>query len=460
MDEQFIQAINHIVGICGVTDIAHKQRVITHLGATTVKHLLLLDSAEISSLSSRLTKLPAQQRVFLTSVQLVQLCGMMNLLRDHKARGVDLTPDAIMGITEDHLSSFIEQAKVDDLSSGVGGEAVSAPDKFDPYKWVDWHLKMMNYFKNKKGCNKIPLYYVVRETLGVEEIQALSSPQDRKCYEAPHTGPHFISDNRSVWLILKDKLISTPAWEWIRSFEKSQNGKEAVSALRTHYNGRDQKLMRIAMANQKIKAASYTEERQYPFEKFATDLKGAFETLRECGEPMTEGAMVRTMTEKIRSNNIGVCSAVEYVNTHVDMKENFNLAVSMLSERVASHYRAQVEPVRRRISKTNRNPNQRNRNGIPKRVNGVDLSDIKKRFDRDEWNRIPQDIKSRIIQANRKVAGTTSTNENGRNGTDADGGKQDTTAKDSPQEKKGGGAQGFGKRAYLNDQNPRGPKRN
>ncbi len=66
------------------------------------------------------------------------------------------------------------------------------------------------------------------------------------------------------------------------------NGRLATQSLCRHYDCRDQRQVRIVTATNILQTAHYQGERTHPWEKYATQLKGAFETLHENGEPKQE----------------------------------------------------------------------------------------------------------------------------------------------------------------------------
>ena len=89
-------------------------------------------------------------------------------------------------------------------------------------------------------------------------------------HQVSHNGLEFEKDNRTTWLIIKNLLVDTVAWSWIKSLDKKEDGKSAMKFLRTHYDGPGAVLTRIAAANQILKNIQYTNEQTFPFERYVT----------------------------------------------------------------------------------------------------------------------------------------------------------------------------------------------
>ncbi len=94
---------------------------------------------------------------------------------------------------------------------------------------------------------------------------------ERRIYQAPLQGVHYRADTRSVWLVLKNLLADTTAWEWIRSHEKTQSDQAAMESLRQHYDGRDQRHARIATATNTLQSAHIRRKGPIPGKSMLTN---------------------------------------------------------------------------------------------------------------------------------------------------------------------------------------------
>ena len=92
--------------------------------------------------------------------------------------------------------------------------------------------------------------------------------------------------------------------QWIESYDDPQHGRNAMIALRSHYNGPGAKLKRIAAANQSLENLHYNQEQTFSFEKYITVMQGAFNILRDSEEEKRETEKVCTLCKKITSKNV------------------------------------------------------------------------------------------------------------------------------------------------------------
>ena len=98
------------------------------------------------------------------------------------------------------------------------------------------------------GDTKIPLAHVTREHAEVPERRTPPEPDGGYCMptrkdelirRAPLNGPAYRADNSKVFAMLKSVFFGTTMWSWIKSHAKSQNGRNAYLALKTHYFGEE-----------------------------------------------------------------------------------------------------------------------------------------------------------------------------------------------------------------------------
>ena len=47
----------------------------------------------------------------------------------------------------------------------------------------------------------------------------------------------YMEDNKKVYLKLKEYLVETDGWAWIKTFDRSQDGQAAYQSWVNHYNG-------------------------------------------------------------------------------------------------------------------------------------------------------------------------------------------------------------------------------
>ena len=102
-----------------------------------------------------------------------------------------------------------------------------------------------------------------------------------------------------MYRLLSDLLNGTTGYEWIQSFERSQNGRAAWTSLLEHYEGGEQRERRVAAAKASIKALHYKNESIFSFEDFSRKILQAFRELQGTEEELTEYKKVTEILDKI-----------------------------------------------------------------------------------------------------------------------------------------------------------------
>ena len=86
------------------------------------------------------------------------------------------------------------------------------------------------------GAAKIPIDFIVRpEWDGTDELFLDDNKMRR--FQMPLESENFKRDNMLVLQILKLACIKSDAWTWVRSFDRTANGRKAWLALVAHYDG-------------------------------------------------------------------------------------------------------------------------------------------------------------------------------------------------------------------------------
>jgi len=97
----------------------------------------------------------------------------------------------------------------------------------------------------RKGVGGSPLACITRDTLTLPEHTpgeidlAFGQPsrQAELIRRTRHDGPTYRQDNIAAWAIIRHVTHGGPAWAWVLSFARHQNGRAAYGALRTHCFG-------------------------------------------------------------------------------------------------------------------------------------------------------------------------------------------------------------------------------
>lgn len=409
--------LRHCLNECGLTTDAKRNKFINQAGVSVLPDFILFEESDLNRIASQLAKRPAAQRLDLTQIQIKKLYGLVLWVKDMTRRGQDIDP---YQFTAAIIVDIIEKSKFEAIEDET--DNVKPPPNFQPINWVRWYLMLSNYLRSLRGVTGIPLYYVGREDKTPAEIQQLDE-SEKLIYQAPLRGNSFKADNKKYYSILKQFLANTDAWQWIESYDDSQHGRNAMIALRRHYDGPGAKLKRIAAANQSLENLHYNQEQTFSFEKYITVMQGAFNILRDNGEAKRETEKVRILCKKITSTNVQLQSAISTVAMDDQLRNNFTDACNKLSERVAMifpavsgsrhTYRRNASAMRGGRGRGGRGrgpmhgrgrgrggrhyrPYNDSRSELPKSINGVDTSDPLRSFTSDEYMKLPGWAKKKI----------------------------------------------------------------
>jgi hypothetical protein len=135
----------------------------------------------------------------------------------------------------------------------------------------------------------------------------------QELYAQPLEGAAFQCNNNTVWALLKSAIITSPAWEWIKQLDGKGDGCLAMNKLHAHYDGPDKRRSQISPCEADIERTFYKNERALSFEKFITKLTGAFQVLAQHGEPYIDQTKLRTLLDKIDSNDPDVIAGVAVI---------------------------------------------------------------------------------------------------------------------------------------------------
>jgi len=164
-----------------------------------------------------------------------------------------------------------------------------------------------NVLNKKRGVKGSPLSYITRATPGLPENTpgeadpgfGLPTRDEELVRRTRHDGPAFRQDNKAVWAIIRHVTKDGPAWAWVSSFARHENGRAAYQALRTHYLGDSSVVRMVTKADSTIETLFWDgRSKNYTLEKFFEQLNKAYSDLDEHGEPMAETKKVRRLHQR------------------------------------------------------------------------------------------------------------------------------------------------------------------
>ena len=323
---------------------------------------------------------------------------------DSFRRGLQIVPP---DFTPQVLESYKELVRVegDPKKSDTDTEL---PPVLKDHKWEEWCILLQNYLMSKTGINSIPLYYVIREDLAPGTTLADLDRDSQLIHAAPLTGPAFVADTKAVYQILNQLTVEQNAAHWITAATKrKQDGRAAMKSLRDHYDGPDGKLKRKTYATAQLEVLHYKHEQQMTFQTFASKLKKAFDTIKECDPPgISNSSQVELLLKKIQTSNISLTAVISNIRMNPARFSTFTLASMEIATQIAIIFPSKALGGGHRLRKRDiaAVDGDRDRGGgkgfkIVKKdgkqfVNNVDVTDRAREFPAHEWKKLPRSFRT------------------------------------------------------------------
>ena len=243
VDRAEIEKMNEALTVCGFTN-GNQRGTIIDEGFTSLSDFSVLNDDEVKEMAKRITSMRTNQGGFVFgTMRIKKIQSLVHWVKDTKLRGLALDPN---DFNVDIMNKHMDLLRIGD--STTDDSEVKPPSNFEAKKWVQWKLLFSNYMMSLKGCEDVPLNYVIRSD-DLEHIEeGLSNPETALIYQASLRGPSFRKDNKRVYSIMKQLLVETVAWVWIQRYDKTENGREAMEALSAHYDGPGQVTKRLSEA--------------------------------------------------------------------------------------------------------------------------------------------------------------------------------------------------------------------
>jgi hypothetical protein len=221
--------------------------------------------------------------------------------------------------------------------------------KIDHKNWPKTMDAIHDYFTGVLGETKVPLAYVIRDTVEVTpEADDLprnyASPEDEMVARMPHQDangvdlPTYLHDRSRVWQTMSEICQDDKSWTYVKPFQRSRDGRGAYRALHTHYLGLNHVNNMANEAESKLARASYDgEKKRYNFESYISTLNEQFSVLnnlRRFGySGIDEASKVRRLNAGIKTDKLDAPKA--QIMSSRDLQENFDAAVGLYQDFIA-----------------------------------------------------------------------------------------------------------------------------
>lgn len=119
------------------------------------------------------------------------------------------------------------------------------------------------------------------------------------------TGSHYREDNKRVYEELKLTMINGPGWAFIKRFERTQDGRSAVLAIKQQAEGRSATDSRKQQAYSQIATARYSgPRRNWNFQNYVERHQGGHNELADLNEPVPETKKVTDFLSGITDSRL------------------------------------------------------------------------------------------------------------------------------------------------------------
>jgi hypothetical protein len=216
---------------------------------------------------------------------------------------------------------------------------------------LKWMEVFESYLQNTLGVAKVPLAYVTRENVGVEQIannplarqdqqpfgEKYSTFYDEMIERTSHTHPSYAADNRTVLELLVKSFKEHPSlMSSIRPHQRRGDGRVAMEAVVLHNMGNTKWDDLIDKAMNKITKAVWNgKNSRYPLIRHISDHRTSFNDIVKAADNidyavMNERTRVTHLLDSIQCNHHQLVAAKTTILSDDAKRNNFELAADFL----------------------------------------------------------------------------------------------------------------------------------
>jgi hypothetical protein len=283
----------------------------------------LANDRSVADFVKSVNKLPANQdgdhpSIPFASIRLLQ--AMRHWTIERQRCGLPIVHNEL---TQEELERILERMEEVDSITEMKPVPPPLPGKFTSFgkNWRVFSEGFKGHCAVVRGTMTIPLAYLLREhTIVTPEHRAAeySTADERLMAIVRLHGRDFKKDNSLVWQLLRPLVLETAAWNYVKQYDISQDGRSAFLALQMRGEGEAAVDARRAAAEEIIQKAQYTgKSKRFSIQHYINLLQGAFTELESIGE----GEYALTEKQKVSIFTKGLV-AEEYAATKHSIYQN------------------------------------------------------------------------------------------------------------------------------------------
>ena len=132
----------------------------------------------------------------------------------------------------------------------------------------------------------------------------------------------------------KQWLVDTPAWAWVKPFDKEQDFRKALFSVDDYFNGPGEVSKREQHAKATLRTIFYKNEDAFEFDHYSTKVMSAMAVLdKNPEEKMSERQKAEFLQKTIKPSDPKLTTHVELLSTK--NSKNFNGALQHMSGQVS-----------------------------------------------------------------------------------------------------------------------------
>ena len=309
---------------CGVIQALARNSVIDQ-GYTDMEVFAryLANDRSVADLVRSVNKLPATQdgerpSIPFASIRLLQ--AMRHWTIERQRCGLPVVHNLL---TQDELERILERMEEEESIAEMKPVPPPLPDKFHSFgkHWRVFSEGFKGHCAVVRGTMHIPLGYLLREHTVVtpeHRAAAYGTADGRLMSIVSLDGKDYQKDNSLVWQLLRPLVLETAAWNYVKQYDVTQDGRSAFLALQTRGEGEAAVNARRAVAEDIIQNTKYTgKSKRFSIQNYINLLQGAYTELESIGD----GEYALTEKQKVSIFTKGLV-AEEYAATKHSIFQN------------------------------------------------------------------------------------------------------------------------------------------
>lgn len=388
--EQLLQQFIVVLRVCGITVPAVINAITVTQGLSDISAFGDLTEELIKSMAYTINKthrLPDEDPLVIPVYALQRLYALQQWVHWQECRGLPV--DATL-FDRDTLKWSLTRIKDE---HGFKKETKPTPTQPDKLKnighaaWLPFWKQFDPYCGAIRGCLNVPLSYVYRDhvVVTVDILEAEYNDTDAELIATLLlSGANYKKDNKAVWDLLVPLVTNGHAWPFIKRFEKTCDGRGALTVLKNASEGDSSIVTRRLKAYEILKSTAYTaKSNKFTFENYCERLQFAFSELEECDEPLAETKKVETFMSNIQTDILR--GALNIVLTSPDMLTDFETAKDYCMSVLSRMKSYTPQPTHRGVSAVDHKMDHK-------------TGDLKLNYSNAEWKALPKATQDKVKQ--------------------------------------------------------------